>query len=156
AVPALPGHFGSCPAQLAGLAISQDEHLLAVSLLSNCPATGRAGPGEILTFRLATGHRVATFHVGNGYPQSLSWTTAGGVAYDWAGAQFAVKLIPDATRASSSPRVLVKSSAAIKGFSGAFESLITPDGSTVFATVGDGNDLAIAEFSAKTGRALSL
>lgn len=43
AVQPLPRRFGDCPAQLAGLAVSPDARLLALSVLSNCP-TGNAGP----------------------------------------------------------------------------------------------------------------
>jgi len=155
AVPSLPRRFGSCPTALAGLAVSQDGRLLAISLLSNCP-TGNAGPGEILTVRLATGRLLATFRPGHGYPQSLSWTLSDGLAYGWAGPRAGVWLISDATKPGASRRMVIGNSAGIDGLSGADNPLITPDGSAVTATVGSGTKLAVADFSVRTGKARGL
>jgi len=152
AVPSLPRHFGNCPTQLAGLAVNPDGRLLAISLLSNCP-TGRAGPGEILTVRLASGHALATFRPGDGYPQSLSWTLSDGLAYGWTGSTTGAWLIPDAIKPGASRRMLISDSSGVDGLTYAYSPLITPDGSAVIATVGSGTKLAIAEFSVRTGKA---
>jgi hypothetical protein len=150
--PSLPPRFGSCPTALAGLALSQDGRLLAISLLSNCP-TGNAGPGQILTVRLASGHLLATFRPGDGYPQSLSWTLTDGLAYGWAGSHPGVWLISDATKPGASRWMVIANSAGINGLSGADNPLITPGGSAVIATVGSGTKLAVAEFAVRTGKA---
>lgn len=148
AVRPLPTRFGSCPVSLAGLAVSPDGRLLAASVLSNCP-TGRAGPSEILTARLGTGRTLATFHPGDGYPMWLSWTTAGSLAYSWTGAELDVFIIRNATKPGASPRLLIKGTTSVRGFDDANYPLITPDGSTVIATVGRGSfTFALAEFAA--------
>lgn len=147
AVPPIPLRLGHCLAQLAGLAVSPDGRLLAVSVLSNCP-TGNAGPSEILTVRLATGRTVARFHPGDGYPMCLSWTASGGLAYSWSGRQTGIFFIDHATAPGGSPRLLIPSSAKVGGYSQADYPLITSDGSALIATVGRGSaTFAIAEFS---------
>jgi hypothetical protein len=148
-VPPLPAKLGDCPAELAGLAVGPaDGGVVAASMLSYCP-TGKAGPGEILTARISSGHMLATFHPGNGYPMWLSWTQAGSLAYDWSSSTTGVFVIPEATKSSSKARLLISNSASVGGFSQANYPMITLDGSTVLATVGRGSDtFAIAAFSA--------
>ncbi len=143
----LPNRLGSCPADLAGLAVGPAKGgVVAASLLTYCP-TGRAGPGEILTFSISSGH-LATFHPGNGYPQWLSWTEAGSLVYEWSGNTDAVFTIPDAIKPGGKARLLIGSSDSVGGFNGAGFPLVSLDGKTVFATVSrGGNDLAIASFS---------
>lgn len=149
AIRPLPRRFGSCPAQLAGLAVSPDARLLALSVLSNCP-TGNAGPGEILTARLGSGRVAAKFHPGHGYPMFLSWTTTGSLAYSWTSTAMGIFIIPRATQPGDSPRLLISSSASVGGFNGAAFPLITPDGSAVVVTVARGSlTFAIAEFSVR-------
>jgi hypothetical protein len=149
AVPPLPGRLGSCLAQLAGLAVSPDGRLLAISLLSNCP-TGDSGPSEILIVALGSGRTLAKFHPGDGYPMSLSLSTTGTLAYSWTSTQIGVSIIPDATEPDASPRSLISGSASVSGFNGAGSPLITPDGSAVIVTVGRGSlTLALAEFSVR-------
>lgn len=150
AVPPLPRRLGSCPAQLAGLAVSTDGRLVALSILSNCP-TGNAGPSEIMTVRLDSGRVLAKFHPGDGYPMSLSWTAKRGLAYSFTSTQMGVFIIRDATKTGTSPRLLIGSSASVGGFGDARSPVITPDGSAVLVTVARGSfTFAIAEFSART------
>jgi hypothetical protein len=148
-VPPVPAHLGGCPTALAGLAVSGNGRFLAYSVLSNCP-TGNAGPGEIVTVRLSGGHVLAKFRPGDGYPQSLSWTSTGALAYGWSGSRAGVWLIPDATSQGSSPRLLIGTSAGIKGYQGAQDPLITPGGSVVLATLGRNTSLVVAEYSVRT------
>ncbi len=149
AVPPLPGRLGSCLAQFAGMAVSPNGRLLALSVLSNCP-TGNAGPSEILTAQLGSGRTLAKFHPGNGYPMWLSWTASGSLAYSWTGNPIDVFIIPNATRPGASPRLLIRGTASVGGFSDADYPLITPDGSAVIVTVGRGSfTFAIAEFSVR-------
>ncbi|HEV2372478.1 MAG TPA: hypothetical protein VGS19_09920 [Streptosporangiaceae bacterium] len=140
---------GSCHAQLGGLALAPDGQTLAVSTLSDC-ASGIAGPSEIAIVSLPSGRLLNTFRPGNGYPESLSWTADGTLAYDWAGPQPGVWLIRSAP--SSRPRLLVPGSAGLGRYSGAQHPMITPDGSAVIATLGRGRSLEVAEFSARTGQ----
>ena len=148
AVPPLPTKLGNCPAELAGLAVGPaDGGVVAASILTYCP-TGRSGPGEILTARISSGRVLAKFHPGNGYPMWLSWTQAGSLAYDWTGNTTGVFVIPDATKPSSKARLLISNSASVGGFSQPNYPMITPDGSTVLATVVRGSaTFAIAAFS---------
>jgi hypothetical protein len=158
ALPALPRHFGSCQAELSGLAVGPaDGGLVAASMLSYCP-TGRAGQSEILVARISSGHILATFHPGRGYPMWLSWTQAGALVYDWSGDTTGVFLIPDATNSHSKARLLIGNSASVGGFSGANYPLISLNGSSVFTTVVRGSGtFAIAVFSAngKTRKVLT-
>jgi hypothetical protein len=144
AVPPLPRHFGDCPAQLAGLAVSPDDRLVAVSILSNCP-DGRAGQSEILTARIGSGHVLSTFRLGHGYPMWLSWTLAGSLVYSWSCT--GVFVIPDATKEGSKTRLLLSDSASVGQFSGPDFPMVAPNGSAVFVTVRRGSDtLSIAKF----------
>jgi hypothetical protein len=151
-IPPIRRNASACPAQLAGLAVSPDGRHLAISLLSNCP-TGNAGASEIEVARLANGAVMATWQPGNGYPEWLSWTTSGTLAYQWGGPKPGVWVIPDATsQTSPGPRLLIADSTGIGGFTGAGEPMIAPDGSDVIVTLFHGNSLEVAEFSARTGR----
>jgi hypothetical protein len=157
-VPPLPERAGSCHVQLAGLAVTPDGRTLAISTLSDC-ANGRAGPSEIETASLASGAVLATFRPGNGYPLSLSWTADGALAYDWSGPQPGVWLIPSAASPGSRPpaaHLLIPGSAGLGGYTGAQDPMITPDGSAVLATLGQGTSLEVAEFSARTGKILRI
>ncbi len=147
AIQPLPAHVGDCPVALAGLAVSQDDRKVAVSVLSNCP-DGRAGPSEILTAQLASGRTLATFHPGNSYPMWLSWSATGSLAYSLPSA--GIYIIPNATRPTSAPRLAIRYSASAGGFSGADRPLLTPDGSAIIATVARGSSTsAIADFSVR-------
>jgi hypothetical protein len=123
AVPPLPRHFGDCPAELAGLAVSPDDRLVAASFLSYCP-NGRAGQSEILTARISSGHVLATFRPGHGYPMWLSWTLAGSLVYSWSGT--GVLVIPDATKEGSKARLLLSDSASVGQFSGPDFPMVAP------------------------------
>jgi hypothetical protein len=142
-----------CTTVLAGLAVTPDGQTLAVSTLSNC-ATGRAGPSRIAIFDLSSGRLIRTFRPGRDYPLSLSWSADGSLAYDLS---TGVWLIPGAAargHGTPKPRLLIPGAAGLGGFSGAGNAMITPDGSVVIATIGRGTRLEVAEFSARTGKAL--
>jgi hypothetical protein len=155
AIPPLPSHFGSCPAQIAGLATNLSQDTVAVSITSDCP-DGRAGPSEILTARISTGRILATFHPGHGYPMFLSWTVTGSLVYDWSGQTAGIFLIPDATKSTSKTRLLVSNSDSVGGFSNANYPMVSPDGGNVFATVNRGSDTAIAAFQTRGNRRAAL
>jgi hypothetical protein len=155
-VPPLPVVISHhCQTQLAGLAVTPDGQTLAVSTLSNC-ATGRAGPSRIAIFDLSTGRLIRAFRPGRDYPLALSWSADGSLAYDLS---TGVWLIPSAAargHGTSKPRLLIPGAAGLGGFTGADNAMITPDGSVVIATIGRGTRLEIAEFSARTGKALRI
>jgi hypothetical protein len=68
-----------------------------------------------------------------------------------------VWLIPGAAargHGTPQPRLLIPGVAGLGGFSGASNAMITPDGTVVIATIGRGTRLEVAEFSARTGKAL--
>jgi len=152
-IQALPERSGGCYVDLAGLALTPDGRTLAASTLSNCP-TGRAGPSEIEIVSLPSGRVLNVFRPGNGYPLSLSWTASGALAYAWVGPQPGVWLIPSAAHPGSLPHLLIPESAGIGGYNGAQNPVITPDGSAVIAALGGYTSLEVAEFSARTGKAL--
>ncbi len=149
----LPEHSGSCYVDLAGLALTPDGGTLAVSTLSNCP-TGRAGPSKVEITSFPSGRVLNAFRPGNGYPLSLSWTASGALAYDWAGPQPGVWLVPSAAYSGSRPHLLIPQSAGLGGYIGAQNPVITPDGSAVIATLGRDTSLEVARFSAQTGKVL--
>ena len=157
AVAPLAERFGDCPAQLSGLAVSQDSKQLAIAMLSNCP-NGRAGPGRIFVVALPGGGKLATWRPGDGYPTSLSWTTSGILVYSWAGTRYGVWAIAHAASSSqaTAPRLLIAASAGINGLTDPDYSMVAPGGSVVFATIGKDVSLAVAEFSVRTGRALRI
>jgi len=109
-----------------------------------------------VTARLATGHVIAKFRPGDGYPQWLSLTAAGALSYQWSGNKSGVWVIPRATSPASTPRRLIGPSAGLKGYSGAGNPEVTPDGSLVLTTLFKGSSELIGEFSAASGRGLRL
>ncbi len=104
----------------------------------------------------ATGHVIAKFRPGDGYPQSLSLTTAGALSYEWSGTRSGIWIIPKATSPGSTPRRLIGPSAGVKGYHGAGNPEVTPDGSLVLTTLFKGSSEVIGEFSARTGKGLRL
>jgi len=155
-IPALTvGIRHHCRTQLAGLAVTPDGRTAAVSTLSNC-ANGNAGPSRIEIVPLATGRVLHVVRPGKDYPLWLSWTARGALAYEWGQG---VSWIPGAAAPGPRiprPRPLIPASAGAGGFSPPGPALISPDGSVVIATIGRGNSLAVAEFSARTGRFLRM
>ncbi len=153
-VPPLPtGISHHCQTQLAGLAVTPDGQTLAVSTLSNC-ANGRAGLSRIAIFDISSGRLIRTFRPGRDYPLTLSWSADGSLAYDLS---TGVWLIPGAAargHGTPTPRLLIRGAAGLGGFSGAYNTMISPDGSVVIATIGRGTRLEVAEFSALTGKPL--
>lgn len=148
-VPPLPSHIGSCPAELAGLAVGPaDGGVVAASILSYCP-TGQAGKSEILAARISSGGILTVFYPGQGYPMWLSWTSSGNLVYDWSGSTTGVFVIPRATKPNTHPRLLIGGSASVGGFSDPNYPLITLDGKAVLVTVTRGSGtFRIAAFSA--------
>ena len=156
-IPALTvGIRHQCRTQLAGLAVTPDGRTAAVSTLSNC-ANGTAGPSRIEIVSLATGRVLHVVRPGKDYPLWLSWTARGALAYEWGQG---VWWIPGAAAPGPRiprPRPLIPAGAGAGGFTGpGGPSMISPDGSVVIATIGRGNSLAVAGFSARTGRFLRM
>ena len=155
-IPALTvGIRHQCRTRLAGLAVTPDGRTAAVSALSNC-ANGTAGPSRIEIVSVATGRVLHVVRPGKDYPMWLSWTARGALAYEWGQG---VSWIPGAAAPGPRiprPRTLIPASAGAGGFSLPGPAQISPDGSVVVATVGRGISLAVAEFSARTGRFLRM
>ena len=153
-IPALTvGIRHQCRVQLAGLAVTPDGRTAAVSTLSNC-ANGTAGASRIEILPLTTGRVLHVVRPGHDYPLWLSWTARGALVYGWG---LGVSWIPGAAAPGPRiprPRPLIPASAGTGGFTGPGPSMISPDGSVVIATIGRGTSLAVAEFSARTGRFL--
>jgi hypothetical protein len=144
-----------CWPELAGLALTPDGRTIAISTLSNC-VTGRAGPSLIAIVSLASGTFVHVIRPGRDYPLSLSWTAGGTLVYGWRQGVWAVAGAASPGSGTPKPRRLISPTAGIETLDGASDSMVSPDGSVVLATVGRGTLLAVAEFSARTGKALRI
>jgi hypothetical protein len=139
-------------AQIYGMALTADATKLAVAW-QNGPASTSS---HISVTTLATG-ATRTWTSTYGSAATVSWAGDRTLAFSWQDnhqARSGVRLLDTAATGTSllASRLLIPASTRIAALSGLGNPLITPDGSTLFATMASGTKNAIVRFSARTGK----